>query len=101
MDAREGRRDKLGAGVREANAEIQSGSCFGRSECPSDSDGVLIHRVVGFLKIAAPERNVTSSKSGSDFRPSPASINAPVPNRTSCAIVTLLRRLHIVYLRLS
>jgi len=37
---------------------------------------VIIHRVVGFLKIAAPERNFSISKSGSGFRNSPASINA-------------------------
>ena len=41
-----------------------------------------------------------ASKSGSDFPHGPASVNAPVPNRTSCAIATLLRRLDIVYLRL-
>ena len=52
MDAREGRRDKLGAGVREANAEIQSGSYFGRIGRPNDIDRVVIYRVEFFFKIA-------------------------------------------------
>ena len=51
-DSGDGRRDQLGAGVREANAEIQSGSycvCF---ECPDDIDRMVVHRGVVFFKIA-------------------------------------------------
>jgi hypothetical protein len=42
----------LGAGLREANAEIQSGSYFGRIERPNDIDRVVIYRVESFFKIA-------------------------------------------------
>ena len=45
----EGRRDQLGAGVRKANAEIQSGSYFGRFERPNDIDRMVVHRRVGFV----------------------------------------------------
>jgi hypothetical protein len=51
-DSGEGRRDQLGAGVRKANAEIQSGSYFGRIERPGDIDRVVIYRVESFFKIA-------------------------------------------------
>ena len=37
--------------LREANAEIQSGSYFGRFERPNDFDRVVSHDVVGFFKI--------------------------------------------------
>ena len=50
--ASEGRRDELGTGVREANAEIQSGSHFIRIDRPSDIDRVFVNRLVGFSKIA-------------------------------------------------
>lgn len=45
-----------GAGVREAKAEVNSGSCLGRFVFPSAIDFVGVHRGVGFLKIAS--RNV-------------------------------------------
>jgi hypothetical protein len=48
-DSGEGRRDQLGAGVRKANAEIQSGSYFGRFERPNDVDRMVVHRRVGFV----------------------------------------------------
>jgi len=48
-DSGEGRRDQLGAGVRKANAEIQSGSYFGRFERPNDIDRMVVHRRVGFV----------------------------------------------------
>ena len=51
-DSSERRRDQLGAGVREANAEIQSGSYFGRIGRPDDIDRVVIYRVEFFFKIA-------------------------------------------------
>ena len=48
-DSGEGRRDQLGAGVRKPNAEIQSGSYFGRFERPNDIDPIVVHRRVGFV----------------------------------------------------
>ena len=48
-DSGEGQRDQLGAGVRKANAEIQSGSYFGRFERPNDIDRMVVHRRVGFV----------------------------------------------------
>src|SRR5271165_401651 len=41
---------------REANAEIQSGSHFGRTDRPTDIDHVFIPRVVNVFKIACPFR---------------------------------------------
>jgi hypothetical protein len=41
----------LDTSLREANAEIQSGSYFGRFERPNDFDRVVSHDVVGFFKI--------------------------------------------------
>jgi hypothetical protein len=41
----------LDGDLREANAEIQSGSYFGRFERPNDFDRVVSHDVVGFFKI--------------------------------------------------
>jgi hypothetical protein len=38
----------LGAGIRQANAEIQPGSCFGRFDTPGDSD-----HLVGFFPLNA------------------------------------------------
>ena len=38
--------------LREANAEIQSGSYFGRFERPSDIDRMVVHSGVSFFKIA-------------------------------------------------
>jgi hypothetical protein len=46
----EGRRDQLDAGVRESNASIQSGSCFGRIDCPCVIAWVAIQHVGGFSK---------------------------------------------------
>ena len=46
-DSGEGRRDQLGAGVQKANAEIQSGSYFGRFERPNDIGRMVVHRRVG------------------------------------------------------
>jgi hypothetical protein len=40
----------LGAGVREANADIQSGSYFGRINRPYATDRVLIHGVGSLSK---------------------------------------------------
>ena len=51
----EGRRDQLGTGVREANAEIQSGSHFIRIDRPGDIDRIFVNRLVGFSKIAFTE----------------------------------------------
>ena len=48
----ERRRDQLGTGVREANAEIQSGSHFIRIDRSRDIDPIFINRLVGFSKIA-------------------------------------------------
>jgi hypothetical protein len=56
-DSGEGRRDQLGAGVQKANAEIQSGSYFGRFERPNDIDRMVVHRRVGF-KIAVLSRHL-------------------------------------------
>jgi hypothetical protein len=45
------RADRLvGAGVREANAHIQSGSYFGRINRPCATDRVLIHGVGSLSK---------------------------------------------------
>jgi hypothetical protein len=46
-DSGEGRRDQLGAGVPEANAEVKSGSYCARFACSSDIDRVVVHRRVG------------------------------------------------------
>jgi hypothetical protein len=45
-DSNEGPKDQLGADVREANAQIQSGSYFGCFDCPDACDRVVFHRVV-------------------------------------------------------
>ena len=50
-DSSGGWRDRLDTGVREANAEIQSGGCFGCFDRPDDIDRVVIQLVVGFFKI--------------------------------------------------
>jgi len=44
----------LGTGVQAANAEIQSGSYFGRFNRPNDIDRIFIDRVGGFFTIASP-----------------------------------------------
>jgi hypothetical protein len=48
----QGRRDQLGAGLREANAQIQYGSHFIRIDRPGGIDQIFINRLVGFSKIA-------------------------------------------------
>jgi len=53
-DSSEGRRDRLDTGVREANAEIQSGSYFGRIDRPCDIDRVVIRRMGDLSKQRAP-----------------------------------------------
>ena len=42
----------MGTSLREANAEIQSGSYFGRFERPSDIDRMVVPSRVCFFKIA-------------------------------------------------
>ena len=58
-DSGDGRRDQLDPSVREANAEVQSGSycvCF---ECPDDIDRMVVHRRVGVVsKIAVLSRHL-------------------------------------------
>ncbi len=46
----EGQRVQLDTGVRESNASIQSGSCFGRIDGPCVIDWVAIQHVGGFSK---------------------------------------------------
>jgi hypothetical protein len=61
-DSCEERRDQLGAGVREANAEIQSRSYCVRFECPDDIDRLVLHRGVDFFKVRlAPSRLIMQS----------------------------------------
>jgi hypothetical protein len=55
-DFGEGRRDQLGAGVREAHAEIQSGSYCVRFEYPNDIDRMVVHRGVDFFKVRLSRR---------------------------------------------
>ena len=57
-DSGEGRRDQLGAGVRKANAEIQSGSYFGRFERPNDIDRMVVHLEWALFKIAVLSRHL-------------------------------------------
>ena len=64
-DFGEGRRDQLGAGVREANAEIQSGSYCVRFECPDDIDRLVVHRGVDFFKVTWLSRHLASSRNHS------------------------------------
>jgi hypothetical protein len=45
-DSNEGPKDQLGGDVREANAQIQSGSYIGCFDCPDACDRVVSHRVV-------------------------------------------------------
>jgi hypothetical protein len=59
-DSCEERRDQLGAGVREANAEIQSRSYCVRFECPDDIDRLVLHRGVDFFKVRL-SRHLASS----------------------------------------
>ena len=58
-DSGDGRRDQLDPSVREANAEVQSGSYFARFERPNDIDRMDVHRRVGFVsKIAVLYRHL-------------------------------------------
>ena len=50
-----------------------------RTTDPPESPALLIHRVVGFLKIASPSETAPVSKSGSDFCHGPLYVNAPNP----------------------
>jgi hypothetical protein len=50
-DSSDGQRDQLDPSVREANAEVQSGSYCVRFECPDDIDRLVVHRGVDFLKV--------------------------------------------------
>ena len=57
-DSSEGWRDRLDGGVREANAEIQSGGYFCRFDRSDHIDRAVIYRVVGFFKIAFLPRHI-------------------------------------------
>jgi hypothetical protein len=50
--SKDGRSKQLGASLRAANAEIQSGSHFVRTGRPSNFDPLAIYRVVGLFQVA-------------------------------------------------
>ena len=57
-DSCHGRRDQLDPSVREANAEVQSGSYFGCFNRPDAIDRVVFHSVVAIFKIAVLSRHL-------------------------------------------
>jgi hypothetical protein len=67
-DSSDGRRDQLDPSVREANAEVQSGSYFGCIDRPDAFYRVVFHSVVAFFKIAVLSRHLGSSALYRDWR---------------------------------
>ena len=63
-----GRRDQLGAGVRQANAKIQFGGDFSRIDRPSDIDRTFIRHLVGFPKAAECLLKVTHAKAKKEWK---------------------------------